>query len=122
VAERLTPRVKEAGWQVQDRANGAPGTRRFIERLGQFLTLIGLTSLIVAGIGVGNGVTSYLDSKRGTIATLKLLGATSRTIFYPISPDRIVAWPHRRRLGVGGARALDRTLAGSASGAAGLAL
>jgi putative ABC transport system permease protein len=37
--------------------------------------------LIVAGIGVGNGVASWLDAKRGTIATLKLLGASSRTIF-----------------------------------------
>ncbi len=79
--KRLTSAFKDAGYQVQDRSNGAPGTRRFIERLGQFLTLVGLTALIVAGIGVGNGVASYLDGKRGTIATLKLMGATSRTIF-----------------------------------------
>ncbi|HEY0044768.1 MAG TPA: FtsX-like permease family protein [Allosphingosinicella sp.] len=80
-AERLEKQFRNSGYQVQDRSNGAPGTRRFIERLGQFLTLVGLTALIVAGIGVGNGVASYLDSKRGTIATLKLLGASSRTIF-----------------------------------------
>lgn len=77
----LTERFRNEGFQVQDRSNGAPGTRRFIERLGQFLTLVGLTALVVAGIGVGNGVTSYLDSKRGIIATLKMLGATSGTIF-----------------------------------------
>ncbi len=88
----LTPRPEDAGkallsqfpsggWEVQDRNNGAPGTRRFIERLGQFLSLVGLTALIVAGIGVGNGVTSYLDSKRSAIATLKSLGATSGLIF-----------------------------------------
>lgn len=81
VSERLKSRFKESGFQVQDRSEGAPGVRRFIGRLGQFLTLIGLTSLIVAGIGVGNGVASYLDSKRAIIATLKLLGAESRTIF-----------------------------------------
>jgi putative ABC transport system permease protein len=81
VAEQLRKRFRDEGFQVQDRSNGAPGTRRFIERLGQFLTLVGLTALIVAGIGVGNGVTSYLDGKRGIIATLKLLGATSATIF-----------------------------------------
>ena len=80
-AKALTSSFKDAGYQVQDRSNGAPGTRRFIGRLGQFLTLIALTALIVAGIGVGNGVSSWLDSKRGTIATLKLLGAPSRTIF-----------------------------------------
>jgi putative ABC transport system permease protein len=81
-AERMQERFGDAGFQIQDRSNSAPGTRRFIERLGQFLTLVGLTALIIAGIGVGNGVASYLDAKRGTIATLKLLGATSRTIFF----------------------------------------
>jgi putative ABC transport system permease protein len=80
-AERLTSRFKNAGYQVQDRSNGAPGTQRFIGRLAQFLTLIGLTAFVVAGIGVGNGVASWLDAKRATIATLKLLGASSGTIF-----------------------------------------
>ena len=80
-AKQLTGRFRDSGFQVQDRSNGAPGTQRFIGRLGQFLTLIALTALIVAGIGVGNGVSSWLESKRGTIATLKLLGAPSRTIF-----------------------------------------
>ncbi|MFN3944231.1 MAG: ABC transporter permease [Allosphingosinicella sp.] len=81
VRERLTQSFRDAGFQIQDRSNGAPGVRRFIERLGQFLTLVGLAALIIAGIGVGNGVSSYLDMKRGIIATLKLLGATSATIF-----------------------------------------
>ncbi|MFL6845014.1 MAG: ABC transporter permease [Allosphingosinicella sp.] len=80
VAERLKKRFGPAGYQVQDRTDGAPGTRRFVERLGQFLTLLGLAALVVAGIGVGNGVASYLDGKRTTIATLKLLGATGRTL------------------------------------------
>ncbi|ARS27353.1 ABC transporter permease [Sphingomonas sp. KC8] len=81
VAKRLADRFPSAGWEVQDRTNAAPGTRRFIGRLGQFLMLVGLTALAIAGIGVGNGVTSYLDGKRGAIATLKALGASSRTIF-----------------------------------------
>jgi putative ABC transport system permease protein len=77
-------RVKAASsgsdWDIRDRTNGAPGARRFLERLGQFLSLVGLTSLVVAGIGVGNGVAGYLDGKRASIATLKALGAPSRTI------------------------------------------
>jgi putative ABC transport system permease protein len=79
--EALLKQFPSGGWEVQDRNNGAPGTRRFVERLGQFLALVGLTALVVAGIGVGNGVTSYLDNKRSGIATLKSLGATSDTIF-----------------------------------------
>ena len=81
VTETLSKQFAGAGWEFRDRSNGAPGTRRFIERLGQFLSLIGLTALAVAGIGVGNGVSSWLDGKRGSIATLKVLGASSRTIF-----------------------------------------
>ncbi|MFD1950151.1 ABC transporter permease [Sphingomonas arantia] len=71
----------EAGWRVRDSSDGAPSTRRFIERIGQFLTLVGLTALLIAGIGVGNGVGAYLDGKRPGIATLKTLGASSGTIF-----------------------------------------
>jgi putative ABC transport system permease protein len=77
----LGSQFPDAGWQLQDRSNGAPGTRQFIERLGQFLTLVGLTALVVAGVGVGNGVAAYLDSKSTTIATLKSVGADSRLIF-----------------------------------------
>jgi len=68
------------GWETRDRSNGAPGLKRFVEQLGQFLTLVGLTALIVAGVGVGQGVTGYLDAKRGVIATLKGLGASTREI------------------------------------------
>ncbi len=79
-ANRILERFPDAGWQVQNRSNGAPSMRRFVERLGQFLGLVGLTALAVAGIGVGNGVASYLDARRGGIATLKVLGASSSTI------------------------------------------
>lgn len=81
VIETLEAGFPDAAWRIQDRSNGAPGTRRFIERLGQFLTLVGLTSLLVAGVGVGNGVGSYLDGKTSAIAALKSVGADSRTIF-----------------------------------------
>jgi putative ABC transport system permease protein len=81
VAKRLQAKFRSAGWEVTDRSNGAPGTRRFIERMGQFLTLVGLASLVIAGIGVGNGVGSYLASKRASIATLKVNGADSGVIF-----------------------------------------
>jgi putative ABC transport system permease protein len=80
-AAALSAKFPGAGWEVQDRTNGAPGTRRFIEQLGQFLALVGLTALVVAGIGVGNGVASWLDGKRSSIATFKVLGAPSTTIF-----------------------------------------
>ena len=52
-----------------------------IVRFSQFLTLVGLTALIVGGVGVANAVRAYLDSKRGVIATFKCLGASGGFVF-----------------------------------------
>ena len=65
----------------------APATRPrqapndFVERLGYFLTLVGLTSLIVGGAGIANAVSAFVNRRTATIATLKCLGAPSRTVF-----------------------------------------
>ncbi len=80
VGKALSARFPDAGWDITDSSNGAPGTRRFIERMGQFLSLVGLAALVIAGIGVGNGVASYLAGKRPGLATLKVLGADSATV------------------------------------------
>jgi len=69
-----------AGWRVRDTSEAAPGLARFIDRLGLFLTLIGLTALLIGGVGIGNAVRGYLESRTSTIATLKCLGASSRLI------------------------------------------
>ncbi len=79
-AEALARTYKDAGVEVKSAERAAPSANRFIERMGQFLSLIGLTALVVAGIGVANGVSSYLSAKRGPIATLKVLGAASGDI------------------------------------------
>ncbi|MFD1792971.1 ABC transporter permease [Ochrobactrum teleogrylli] len=68
----------DAGWNIRSRANAAPALSANIERFSQFLTLVGLTALIVGGVGVANAVRAYLDGKRGVIATFKSLGAPAR--------------------------------------------
>ncbi|MBZ6379562.1 ABC transporter permease [Pacificimonas flava] len=81
VEEDLLERFPDGGLDVDTRDNAAPGARRFILNVGQFLTLVGLTALIVAGVGVGSGVSSYLRSKTRSIASLKSIGAGSKLIF-----------------------------------------
>lgn len=71
----------EAGWRIRDREGSAPRIREFVGRVKDFLTLVGLTALVVGGVGVGNAVRSHLEGKTATIATLKTLGATTRIIF-----------------------------------------
>jgi len=70
-----------AGWSVRSRANAAPALADSIVRFSQFLTLVGLTALVVGGVGVANAVRAYLDSKRGVIATFKCLGASGSFVF-----------------------------------------
>lgn len=70
-----------AGMRWRDSRRGAGGTERFVERIGSFLILVGLSGLAVGGVGVSAAVRAYLAGKTGTIATLKTLGATRRTIF-----------------------------------------
>jgi putative ABC transport system permease protein len=78
--EAFLARFPTAGFEVRTRDAASPGADRFVQRMGDFLTLVGLAALVIAGIGIGGGVSSYLDSRRGAIATLKILGATSGDI------------------------------------------
>ena len=78
--QALNERFPESGWRVRSADEAAPGLTRFILRLTTFLTLVGLTTLLVGGVGVGNAVKGYLDGRNRTIATLKCLGAPSRLI------------------------------------------
>lgn len=77
-AEKQLP---EAGWEIRTRSNASPALERNVERFTQFLTLVGLTALLVGGVGVANAVKSHLDRKRDTIAAMKSLGATGTRVF-----------------------------------------
>jgi putative ABC transport system permease protein len=69
------------GWRIRDPSDAAPGVSRFIDQTALFLTLVGLTSLLVGGIGVANGVRAWLDARARTIATLRCLGASAGLVF-----------------------------------------
>ncbi|WP_428487080.1 ABC transporter permease [Rhodopila sp.] len=81
---KLIPAMRAAfpdqGWRVRDPHDAVPGVSRFIDEIALFLTLVGLTSLLVGGIGVANGVRAWLDARASTIATLRCLGASSRLV------------------------------------------
>lgn len=69
------------GVRWTDARNGAPRVARFVQRLGSFLVLVGLSGLAVGGVGVSSAVRSYMASKTSVIATLRTLGAERTTIF-----------------------------------------
>lgn len=74
-------RFQDSGLRWRDSTNGAPGVARFVDRLGAFLVLVGLSGLAVGGVGVSSAVRAYLARKTPVIATLRTLGATRRVIF-----------------------------------------
>jgi putative ABC transport system permease protein len=71
----------QAGWQLRTGADASPALQRLIDRLGFFLSLVGITALLVGGAGIGNAVAGYVASKTAAIATLKCLGASTRLVF-----------------------------------------
>jgi putative ABC transport system permease protein len=73
--------LPQAGWEIRSRDNASPQLERSISRFTQFLTLVGLASLLVGGVGVANAVKSHIDRRREVIAALKALGATGRDVF-----------------------------------------
>ena len=81
IRDRAGAEFPEAGWSIRTRTNAAPALSANIERFSQFLTLVGLTALVVGGVGVANAVRAYLDGKRGVIATFKSLGASGGLVF-----------------------------------------
>lgn len=81
IVEEAEEAFPEAGWRIRSRANAAPGLQRNIGRLAQFLSLVGMTALLVGGVGVANAVRSFLDAKRPVIATFRCVGADGGFVF-----------------------------------------
>lgn len=76
LAKQAEDDFPDSHWNIRTRMNAAPVLKSNIDRFMQFLTLVGLTSLVVGGVGVTNAVRSYLDDKCNVIATLKSVGAS----------------------------------------------
>uniref|UniRef100_UPI003B51FA5D ABC transporter permease n=1 Tax=Roseovarius indicus TaxID=540747 RepID=UPI003B51FA5D len=73
--------LEDSGLRWRDARNGAPGVAEFVQRLGAFLVLVGLSGLAVGGVGISAALRAYLAGKTQTIATLRTLGAGQSTIF-----------------------------------------
>ncbi|SEO82357.1 putative ABC transport system permease protein [Salinihabitans flavidus] len=81
IGAQAESRFEDTGLRWRDARNGAPGVARFVDRLGAFLVLVGLSGLAVGGVGVSSAIRAYLAGKTETIATLRSLGADRGTIF-----------------------------------------
>lgn len=80
-AQAMRSEFPDATFRIRNARDAQPSIQNFIDRLAVFLTLAGVTALLIGGIGVGNAVQAYLGGKRAVIATLKSLGARGGLIF-----------------------------------------
>ena len=78
--QRLMREAKQtfphAGWDARTRLNVSPDFSRDLDRFADYLTLAGLLSLVVGGVGVANAAQGFVERKRATLAILKAIGAT----------------------------------------------
>ena len=70
----------EAGWETRSRLDVSPDFTRDLDRFAEFLTLAGLLSLVVGGVGVANAAQGFVERKRATLAILKAIGATGTSV------------------------------------------
>jgi putative ABC transport system permease protein len=82
VADAITHEFPDAGWRIRTRDEAAPGVGRFLERLTFFLTLVGITSLVVGGVGIANAVAAFIARRRRQIAMLRLIGSDAALVFF----------------------------------------
>ena len=79
--DKVRAAFPDAGWETRSFGQASPDLQRLIDRVALFLSLIGLSALLVGGVGIGNAVRGHIAAKTTTIATLKCLGAPTRLVF-----------------------------------------
>ncbi len=80
LSERLKKQFPSAGLTIRTSEKAVQNTEKFINVMGEFLVMIALAALLVSGLGIGGGTSSYLEARRNGIATLKVLGASGGDI------------------------------------------
>jgi putative ABC transport system permease protein len=68
------------GLRARTVADTERGLTQAVDRLGDFLSIVGLIALLLGGVGVASGVGAFVARKLDTVAVLRCLGATSRQV------------------------------------------
>ncbi len=82
VKATIQSRSPDAGWKVNSPRDATADLSRFFDIFARFLTIVGLSSLLVGGVGVSNAISAYVTERQRSIATMKALGATGPHILF----------------------------------------
>jgi putative ABC transport system permease protein len=80
LAEQLKKELPGASYLRVRAYTGGQPTLRGLERVGQFLGLVALLSLLLGGLGVAQIVRTWIDSRTRSIAVLRCLGMRPREV------------------------------------------
>jgi putative ABC transport system permease protein len=80
IRKDIAERLPLSGFTSVDRFDPSPQITRTLDRLRQFLILIGLASLLIGGVGIANAVATFIDKRIKVIATLRSVGASGSQI------------------------------------------
>ena len=73
---------EKLGLRARTVADTERGLTQAVDRLGDFLSIVGLIALLLGGVGVASGVGAFVARKLDTVAVLRCLGATSRQVLF----------------------------------------
>jgi putative ABC transport system permease protein len=79
--KKVKQQLGDVPWRIRGVEDAATGVKYFIERTRMFLNLVGLSDLLIGGVGIGNAVRVYLEGRAQSLAILKCLGATRGFVF-----------------------------------------
>ena len=80
LTEKIQATVYEGSEKVSNHQNAETSIKRFLDNLRLFLNLVGVFTLLMAGIGIQSALTAYLKEQEQSIAIIKTLGATTAFI------------------------------------------
>jgi len=79
-AQAIRTAFPDAGWQIRSPRQATANLTHYLDIFDRFLILVGLSSLLIGGIGVSNATSAYVTNRERSIATFRSLGATRRRV------------------------------------------
>jgi putative ABC transport system permease protein len=79
-AQAIADKLHDTEWAARSPRDAAGNLARYYDVFTQFLLIVGLSALLVGGVGVSNAVSAYITERQRSIATMRALGATGARI------------------------------------------
>ena len=68
-------------WRIRQASEASPGLSGFFERLTGIMGLVGLSALLLGGLGVAGAVRGQIAARAVSLAAMRCVGASGRVLF-----------------------------------------